>query len=139
MKCLPKTKDSPVIRADFKDDEVWQSICEAIEKLDTELFEFKAYVEYIEGPEYAGLSSEELRALVPPGWDRTFMFVVDGVALSHPEQPILVVDLYDEPGRTFRVIPSEMWAVENNLSIANMQFSSFADHTDPDGIYRGQP
>ena len=30
-----------------------------------------------------------------------------------------------------------MWAVENNLSIANMDFKSFADHTDPDGIYRG--
>jgi hypothetical protein len=139
MKCLPKTKDSPVIRTDFTDDEAWQSICEAIEQLDTELFEFKAYVEYIEVPEYADMSSEELRALVPPGWDHSFMFVVDRVALSHPEQPILVVDLYDEPGRTFRVIPSEMWAVENNLSIANMEFSNFADDTDPDGIYRGLP
>jgi hypothetical protein len=137
MKKIPKTKDSPVIRTDFTDDAAWQSICEAIEQLDSEIFEFKAYVEFINEPACDGMSPEQLRALIPRGWDHSFMFVVDRVTLSHPDQPILVVDLHDQPGRTFRVIPSEMWAVENNLSIANMDFKSFADHTDPDGIYRG--
>jgi hypothetical protein len=65
------------------------------------------------------------------------MFVVDRTALSHGDQPILVMDLYAEPGRTFRVIPSEMWSVENNLSLANMDFAEFADSTDADGIFRG--
>jgi hypothetical protein len=50
-----------------------------------------------------------------------------------------VVDLYAEPGRTFRVVPRETWAVENNLSIANMDFAEFADRADPDGIFRGFP
>ncbi len=67
------------------------------------------------------------------------MFIVDRIALTHPEHPILVVDLYTEPGRTFRVIPAEMWAVENNLSIVNMDFFEFADYVDQDGIYRGFP
>lgn len=30
------------------------------------------------------------------------------MTLSHPEHPLLVMDLSEEPGRTFRVIPSEM-------------------------------
>jgi Domain of unknown function (DUF6924) len=30
-----------------------------------------------------------------------------------------------------------MWSVENNLSIANMDFEDFADATDDDGIFRG--
>ena len=47
--------------------------------------------------------------------------------------------MYDEPGRTFRVIPSEMWSVENNLSIANMDFAEFADAVDEDGVFRGFP
>ena len=51
----------------------------------------------------------------------------------------VVVDLYDEPGRTFRVIPRELWGVENNLSLANMDYSDFADNVDADGVFRGFP
>jgi hypothetical protein len=47
------------------------------------------------------------------------------------------VDLFDEPGRTFRVIPSEMWGIENNLSTSNMGFDEFAVLADKDGIFRG--
>jgi hypothetical protein len=47
------------------------------------------------------------------------------------------VDLFEEPGRAFRLIPSEMWAVENNLSIANMDFAEFADAVDADDVFRG--
>ena len=48
-----------------------------------------------------------------------------------------MVDLWEQPGRTFRVIPTEAWGVQNNLPIANMDFSEFADRVDPDGIFRG--
>jgi hypothetical protein len=87
--------------------------------------------------EYNNLSVEQLTSLVPQDSDHSFVFIVDRISLSHLERPILVVDLYDEPIRTFRVIPSQMWAVENNLSIANMDFSDFADAVDQDGIFRG--
>jgi hypothetical protein len=78
-------------------------------------------------------------ALVPKGSEHSFVFLVDQIALTHPEHPILVVDLSDEPGRTFRVIPAEMWSVENNLAIANMDFDEFAERVDKDGIFRGFP
>lgn len=48
-----------------------------------------------------------------------------------------MVDLDDEPGRTFRVIPRELWSVENNLSIANMDYRDFADSVGADGVFRG--
>jgi len=67
------------------------------------------------------------------------MFMIDHIALSQPDYPILVVDLYTELGRTFRVIPAEMWGIENNLSIANMDFEEFADAVDSDGVFRGFP
>jgi hypothetical protein len=57
--------------------------------------------------------------------------------MTDPEHPVLVVDLYSEPGRSFRVVPSEMWGVENNLSLANMDFEEFADAVDRDGVFRG--
>ena len=82
---------------------------------------------------------EDLLALHTNISEHNFMFVVDKITLSHPDNPILVIDLIGEPGRTFRVIPSAMWGVENNLSIANMDFADFADHTDSDGIFRDFP
>jgi hypothetical protein len=57
--------------------------------------------------------------------------------LTDPERPVVVVDLGAQPGRTFRVIPREMWGVGNNLSLANMDFREFADNADPDGMFRG--
>lgn len=60
------------------------------------------------------------------------------MALTDPESPILVVDLSHEPGRTFRVIPGEIWGVENNLSIANMDFEEFADSANGSAIRPGQ-
>jgi hypothetical protein len=30
-----------------------------------------------------------------------------------------------------------MWSVENNLSIANMEFGEFAGNLDQDGVFRG--
>jgi hypothetical protein len=67
----------------------------------------------------------------------SFALIADERALSEPEHSLLVVSFYEEPGRTFRVIPSEVWGVENNLSLANMGFDEFADAVDEDGVFRG--
>ena len=40
-------------------------------------------------------------------------------------------------GATFRVVPSEMWSVQNNLTISNMDWEEFTDNVDTDGIFRG--
>ena len=134
MKLLPKTKEALVLRVDFSDDAAWDSICKAIQKPEGE---YQAYVDFISDPAFSGIGVQELLALQAKSSFRSFMFVVDQTALTQPDHPILVLDLLREPGRTFRVIPSEMWGVENNLSLANMDFAEFADHVDPDGIFRG--
>jgi uncharacterized protein DUF6924 len=134
MKHIPHTRNALVLRTDFSDTVAWQAICAAIE---TPVGEFKAYVDFISDAVYDAITVEQLLTLIPQGSNHTFMFVVDGIALSPPDYPILVVDLYTEPGRTFRVIPAEMWGVENNLSIANMDFAEFADEVDDDGVFRG--
>jgi hypothetical protein len=65
--------------------------------------------------------------------------VVDRLATRHKDFPILVIDLQDEPGRTFRAVPGEIQSIENNLSIANMRFYEFANNVGPDGVFRGFP
>jgi len=134
MKNIPETEHSLVLRTDFSDDSAWESVCAAIQE-PSPLEGFQAYVDCISDQEYDGLAAEQLTTLIPRG-RRSFAFIVDRVALTHAEHPILVVDLFHEPGRTFRVIASEMWRVENNLSISNMDFEEFAEAVDKDGIFR---
>ena len=134
MKYIPDTHQSPVVRTDFSNPAAWDEISAAIRK---PVGDFRAYVDFVSDPAYDGISSEQLLTLIPHGYTHTFLFVVDQITLSQPDRPILVIDLYTEPGRTFRVIPSEMWGVENNLSLANMDFEEFAEAVDADGIFRG--
>jgi hypothetical protein len=136
LKNLHKTEDSLVVRTDFSDASAWDAICSAIRE---PAGEFRAYVELLSDPEYDGLTPEQLRSLAPPGSDHTYLFIIDQIAITHPDHPILVLDLYEEPGRTFRVVPSEMPSVENNLSLANMDFADFATSVDQDGVFRGFP
>ncbi len=100
---------------------------------------FRAYVECISDVSCDGLLPENVASVLPADSQRSFVFLVDSVAISNKEHPVLVVDLYENPGRTFRVIPSEAWGVENNLQLANMDFSDFAVSVDSDGVFRGFP
>jgi hypothetical protein len=135
MKQIPATENALVLRTDFSDDAAWRSLCAAIRE---PVGEFQAYVDCVSDADFDGLTAEQL-ASAPQGSYRSFAFILDKVAISSPEHPILVVDLLGDPGRTFRVIPSEIWGVENNLSIANMGFEEFADAVDSDGVFRGFP
>jgi hypothetical protein len=134
MKMVPETRESLVLRTDFTDDVAWESICAAIRK---PVGDFRAYVDFVSDPEFEGVTADRLVSLVPKYPYRSFAFIVDKVALTHSEHPALAVDLRVEPGRAFRVIPAEMWSVENNLSLANMGFAEFADAVGSDGVFRG--
>lgn len=63
--------------------------------------------------------------------------VVDRVATLPPDYAVLVINLFADPGREFRAIPSQIQSVENNLSLANMDFAEFAESVDEDGVFRG--
>jgi hypothetical protein len=135
MKKLPKSEHSLVLRTDFSDDDPWKRIRTAIRR--PRESGFRPYVEFVSDPEYDGLTLKQIRALRWEGEKHGFIFVVDHITFSQPDRPILVVDLYAKTAHTFRVIPSKMWSVENNLSIANMDFEEFAAAVDDDGIFRG--
>lgn len=135
MRAIPKTADAIVLRTDFSDEKAWRELADAIQ---APVGEFRAYVTLVSDPSFERATLEEVSQLASAA-GHTFMFIADSVAVSEPDHPILVLDLAEEPGRTFRVIPSEAWGVENNLSIANMGFDEFADAVDPDGVFRGFP
>ena len=136
MKQLPETRDPLVLRTDFSDDTMWESVCADIKK---PVGDFKAYVDFISDPQYDHITITQILSFIPKDYNHTFIFLVDLITIAHPDHPILVVDLYKEPGRTFRVFSYAMWGVENNLSIGNMSFEEFISAVDEKGIFRGFP
>ncbi|WP_109485436.1 DUF6924 domain-containing protein [Occallatibacter savannae] len=141
MELLPKTENSPVVRTDFDDDSAWTRVRELIRQPISNEFgdTFRAYVTFVDDPAFRDLSEQQLLERVPPDFGHSFLMVVDRAAMSEPEFPVLIIDLYDGRGRSFRAIPSQIQAIENNLSIANMDFEEFADYVGEDGIFRGHP
>lgn len=132
-----------LIRTDFSDDERWREVALAaaapVDSGDPACPTFQAQLVCIDNAENDGLTSAELLTRIgsdPP----TYAFLVDARTISDPENPILALDAgdpeYDEPGRTFRVVPRAVWSIENNLSIANMDLRDFADSADDDGVFR---
>lgn len=103
------------------------------------VFRFRAYVEFLDDSEYANLNKDQLLECIPKDYNHTFIMMVDQMTIAHPEHPLLVVDLFEGSGREFRATPREIQGIENNLSIANMDFDEFADAVDEDGIFRGFP
>ena len=136
MKPIPKTKNALVLRTDFSNQAIWKEICEVIRELVGDAH-FLAYVDFVDNVEYADISKEQLMKLIPKDYNHTFIILADQVAISHPDHPLLIIDLHNGSGRDFRAIPSQIQGIENNLSIANMDFEEFADSVDEDGVFRG--
>ncbi|MFI6825382.1 DUF6924 domain-containing protein [Micromonospora sp. NPDC050187] len=128
------------MRGDFRDDGVWERLKHEIVSPTNE--GFGAAVEFVEDRALIGLNEAAVAAAYPrayPGrYRHPVVFVVDAVTVSVPEHPLLVVNLNEgvETG-PFRALPRQIPGIENNLSIANMDFVEFARATDPDGVFRG--
>jgi hypothetical protein len=136
MLTLPHTLNALVLRTDFSDAVTWDAITAACGEPSPE--GFGAGLSFVSDPAFAGVGTGQVVGM-PGAADRGFLFLVDSVTITHPEMPLLAVDLRHEPGRSFRVVPTKMWSVENNLSMSNMDFFEFANNVDPDGVFRGFP
>jgi uncharacterized protein DUF6924 len=138
MKQIPETENALILRTDFSNDATWKTICRMIQK-PVGIFRFRANVQFLDDTEYAGITRDQLLELIPRDYGHSFIVVVDRTAISLPDHPLLIVDLYERSGHEFRALPSQIQGIENNLSIANMDFEEFAESVDESGIFRGFP
>lgn len=136
MQVLPQTQSPLILRTDFSNQAVWTAICTEVQK-PVGIFRFRANVEFLDDVEYSGITKDQLLERIPKNYNHSFIIIVDQTAISLPEHPLLVLDLYEKSGNEFRAVPLQIQSIENNLSIANMDFEEFADSVDEDGIFRG--
>ena len=137
-----------LVRTDFTDDAAWAQVVEEATRPSPE--GFLANVTPFSDPGADGVGWETLRdAAMSPVTDNwsAVLFVADSATLGSADHPILVVSTSrfhrdrhpDEFAamQPFRCIPSQLWSVENNLNLANLDWRDFAQHVDGSGVFRG--
>lgn len=155
MKTLPKNRKTLLIRTDFSNDEVWHDVLSAAVLPGPELGEalglmgvvreaagqpldsIEANLYIVDDRDYAGATFEQFLEVLDDSANQILLIVVDQATICDPDHPVLIVDLCEERGRTFRALPSRVFEIESNLSICNMDWEDFADNVDDNGVYRG--
>jgi hypothetical protein len=136
MDILPR--GSLVVRTWFGNDEAWEQLKIAIATPSED--GFLAEVQAVEDRSYVGLDSRMLAALTPQGnYGAIVSFIADQTTLTTADWPILVVRVLSDEREfpPFRVIATELWSVENNLNLANMDWEDFHRTAGRDGVFRG--
>ncbi|WP_250293547.1 DUF6924 domain-containing protein [Streptomyces atroolivaceus] len=134
---LPKPDDltSLILRTDFGDDGAWDAVRIALDAAGE-----YPHATYVSDVRFAAVNVQALldEEAAAEEDDRIVdLFLADATTMEDPDHPLLAVDLWDEPGRTFRVPAQWFPDVSANLSIANMDFADFADAADGSGTFRG--
>jgi hypothetical protein len=159
MTTLPETEDTLLVRTDFSDDGVWETVYSQARTMDLDvrkalefsdernraagrstgrpIEELGTPLEIIDDHDYADATCEQVLSFLRPDSVHGFLFIADKMCMEHPDHPLLVVDLYHERGRSFRAIPSQIFSIHANLSLANMDWEEFADNVNEDGVFRG--
>lgn len=135
MKSLSNSEAPYVVRTYFKNDSDWERI--SVKFVANYEMGFKANLEFLNDKKYEGFTSQDLINDGLGDYGHSFIFIADSITIEGEENSLLCIDLLDDIGRTFRVIPTELWGVENNLSISNMDFVEFYDSCDENGVFRG--
>lgn len=140
MAHIPDTACVQVVRADFSDDWLWTQLTEQILSPTEE--GFLAHVDFVEDRSLENLDEAAVVAVFPREYPYRYahpvVFVVDRVTVASPDHPLLVIDLNERvTSGLFRTTPRQVQSVQNNLSLANMDFFEFARAVDADGVFRG--
>lgn len=138
---LPATEGVPVLRIDFTDDASWDRVRQALLAPDEDSG-YEPDLECVDRRDLIGFDPGELDRQMPRQFPNSgghpFVVIVDAVTFGSPDHPVLLIDLHeDQPGPSFRALPSTVANIEANLAEANVDFAEFADGVGEDGIYRG--
>ncbi|MCX5129526.1 hypothetical protein [Streptomyces sp. NBC_00347] len=128
---LPKPGDltSLVLRTHFGDEAAWDALRSAIDG-----------ATFVSDRRFAEADVQALADAAAAAEEREWfnhLFIADATAMADPDHPLLAVDLWVEPGRTFRVPARWFFDVSANLGLANMYFEEFAEAADASGTFQG--
>lgn len=156
---IPVTQRTLLVRTDFSDDSAWQSVTAAVAAVAPHMMQFlevlkianshlpdqgefdpsSISVELLDDVCHSESTPEELLDKLPPEYPHAILFVFDSQSASQADHTLLVIDLMEQRGRTFRTIPSEVQCIDSNLSLSNCDWEDITRDLDKSGVYRGIP
>lgn len=123
-----------LVRTDYSDADAWAEVRSLIRRPSAD--GFLANVDIIDDQAWSGMApGEVVRRLYPDRQGRALMVLADARTMRDPEHALLCVD--PRTLESLRVVPSLLWSIENNLSLANLDWRDFAENVDKDGVLRG--
>ena len=124
-----------LVRTWFGDDTAWESLVAEVETPSED--GFLARLRLVDDAAFEGLDADALKAGKPAG--ASVSFLADETTLTGAGHPVLAVWVFDDrpDHEPFRVVAAELWSVENNINLANMDWPDFTRSTDRDGVFRG--
>ncbi|KDN86321.1 DUF6924 domain-containing protein [Kitasatospora cheerisanensis] len=133
---LPPARGAALlVRTDFTDSAAWHRLRRTVATPSAE--GFTPVVAEVDDPAFAGLGVAALTARLPPDHGAPLLVLADRRALADPELPLLAADLRDPAAPALRVAAAALWSVENNLSLANLDYADFLRAAGADGVFRG--
>ncbi len=126
-----------LVRTWFGSDEAWRLLVDdVLAETDEGL---RAHLVPVDDPALAGAGPEAVVAALPVGEQPYVIAIADDATFTTAGAPVLVVELHPGPqlGGSLRALPSALQSIENNLSIANMDFDEFVAAAGADGVFRG--
>jgi len=131
-----ESSDNPlIVRTSFADARAWNAVREIVARPVGD--GFRANVDYLDAPAFDGLTKDQLVERIGKRYDHAFIVIADDVTMSGKDHALLVVDLDEKRGSAFRALPSQIQSIENNLSLANMDFAEFAENVGRGKVFRG--
>lgn len=109
MKSILNTENPLVLRADFANQTIWEEICLIIQE---PVDGFYANVEFLDDFEYEGIAKDDLLSLIPKNYNHNFIVLVDRVAITEVDHPLLVVDLSEGSNESFRAVPTTVQSID---------------------------
>ncbi|MGO4458098.1 hypothetical protein AB4039_12445 [Streptomyces sp. M-16] len=126
-----------LVRTDFAHPRAWQELCETVQAPSTD--GFLADTATIDDTAYRGLPPEQILQRLPTRPQDRLLAVADTTTCATAGRPVLVIDLLRplRPLRSLRVLATELWSIDNNLTLGNMDYHEFLNAADENGIFRG--
>lgn len=133
MRELPDHTASILVRTCFTRPDDWRRLQQAFVTPSTG-DGFLPDLDEVDDPAWEHASPEDVLAAAG---ELRVVVVADERALSEPGFPALVLRREGRQVHRVRAIAAHMWAIENNLSLFNMDFEEFIRAADDDGVFHG--
>jgi hypothetical protein len=112
-----------MVRTDFADEAAWQATVALTANRGPRYCEMQT----CDDPAYAGLTPLQLEALAYPVEDLEYLAIADAQTMRDPNHAVLIMGLLEEPGRTFRCVPSKLVLIDVDLFFGSRDLASWAD------------